>query len=93
MQLKLSYQEGKIEKWYEDDALKSFLNAVFTSDELKSFNFESLNSIRIVIERFEEKIIKECSKIISGDFATEKSIKQSRKIKEVLDDVDNVLNV
>ena len=38
----------------------------------------------------EEKIILECGKIISGDFAMKKSIKQSSKLKKALIKIDNL---
>lgn len=90
LQLKLSYEyeNNDIKKWYKDEAINTFLNTVFDSKELDSFNFDSLYTIRMIIDRFEEKILKESSKLISGDFATQESIKQSKKIKKALDKVD-----
>jgi len=88
--LKENSKKKNINIWYKDDGLDYLIKAVFNSEELDLIEFDSPNSIKIVIDKMEEKIISECAKIVSGDFAMKKSINQSRKLKEALIRVEDL---
>lgn len=88
--LKENSKKKNIKVWYEDDGLNYLMKTFFSYEELNSIELESQNSIKFVIDRMEEKIILECGKIISEDFAMKKSIKQSSKLKKPLIKIDNL---
>ncbi len=68
--LKDGYKKRKIEPWYIDKGIKSFLSVFFSEKEIKSMSITAPLGIRTVQNAMELKILNECKTIIYGEYSS-----------------------
>ncbi|MGG4169254.1 hypothetical protein ABEW00_17565 [Rossellomorea vietnamensis] len=76
-----------IKSWSEDKHLIEIANYLL-GEKLKTVEVSSLSSLQTIIGLFEQKIITEMEKLISGKTASEISFNEAKKILELINEVD-----
>lgn len=80
--------EGKnnkdIKSWHKDEYTQSILNGILDETEMHSITTKTIDSFRLATELFEQKILNEMFKIISGDLAAESDLSKAKKLQELI---------
>lgn len=82
MSLRKGIDNKNIESWHEDKPLKTTLTYVFDTKEIETIYSLEIDSLRLTKELFESKILSEASRIISGEYAGERSLAEVKNILE-----------
>ncbi|QTC41489.1 hypothetical protein I7V34_20970 [Bacillus sp. V3] len=84
-------KEEDIKSWYNDKHLIELANYIL-GEKLKSVEVSSISSLQTIIGLFEQKIITEMEKLISGKTASEISFNEAKKILELINEVNKDKN-
>jgi hypothetical protein len=77
----------KTENWWRNDKfMESILTANFTKEEIEFFNSRTTGGLTAICQLVEQKILDEIRTITTGEHASENSLKQVKRLNELLKD-------
>lgn len=77
-----SVAENTVIPWEDGNDIKGLLSSVFSSEELEKAKSMRMQKLHWFLRLFEEKIMEQTNRVISGQLAGEDSLEQGRRIAE-----------
>ncbi|MEC1780061.1 hypothetical protein [Schinkia azotoformans] len=82
-------EKNNISSWNSDRHLVEILSYTLR-ENYEKINFSSINSLQIVLNTFEQVILIELEKLISGEKISENSYKEARKLLELSTELEEI---
>jgi hypothetical protein len=77
-------EKNHIEPWHNDNHLIVLLKTSLDEEDLKKINLSQTNSILYGIQLFEQRILIEVNKFINGEYSSEASFKEAKRLMEIV---------
>ena len=77
-------EKGHIKKWHEDTHVLNMLKTSIGDEDFNKLDFAHPMSILYAINMFEQKILIEVNKLVSGEFASEANYKEAKRLLDLV---------